>query len=235
MWPENASANFCFSFTAILTSLILYYNIPRKICWNEKRQKSSIQRIEKVIVLWAWANMKKTSRYFKIHLSILVCNCRRYSYIWISFFVVFFPVFWCCSWIKVCKPFSPEGHFLFCRWHYAKPACFVCLSCLCLNYNNYSHNESRCSLFTQKYLGVLSSRHLWKLVQISLLAEVNETFFWILFWLFFCLFGCCCCCFFCNAFSNFVWLKWRECLFATEYVWFFFQCKPENEILKCPT
>ena len=54
---------------------------------------------------------------------------------------------------------------------------FVFPACLCLNYNNYSHKESRCSLFTQKYLGILSSRHLWKLVQISLLAEVNETFF----------------------------------------------------------
>ena len=122
----------------------------------------------------------------------------------------FVPVFCCCSWIKVCRPFSPEGHFLFCRWHYAKPACFVCLSCLCLNYNNYSHNESRCSLFTQKYLGVLSSRHLWKLEQISLLAEVNETFFRILF-LVVCLFAW----FFAICFSNFGWLKWRECLFAS--------------------
>ena len=99
-------------------------------------------------------------------------------------------------------------------------ACFVCLSCLCLNYNNYSHKESRCSLFTQKYLGILSSRHLWKLVQISLLAEVNETFFGSFF---VCLFVVC------NAFSNFGWLKWKECLFATEYIWFFFNVNPRTK------
>ena len=49
--------------------------------------------------------------------------------------------------------------------------------------------KRKCSLFTQEYPRVLSSRHLWKLIQISLLAEVNETFFGSFFWLFVCLLG----------------------------------------------
>ena len=86
-------------------------------------------------------------------------------------------------------------------------SCFVCLSSLCLNCDDYSHNLSVLCLIRNIYV-YYRSRHLWNPIQIRLRAEVNKTSFessLIVCSVFFLVL---------QFFSNFGWLQWSECLFA---------------------
>ena len=156
---QRTSTNFCF-IAYTYTTILYYYSKIIHVWIKCDRNKHTKYKLlySGHGTIWRERILKALNDSFRC-INILVCNSRRYSYTWIKFYVVCFssspricqtlPVF-CCSKIAVCKAFSLMVHFLLSRWHPAL-VLFV-FSSLCLNCNDYSHNESVLCLHRNIYV-----------------------------------------------------------------------------------